>query len=293
MSRILTASEIRAWKSCPMKWWFRYDQLLVPKKPLNALSYGSLVHEGLEALYRGEDWRIAVGRFVRERVTPWNRKETAYVVAQAIAILNAYSEREPATTMGHKVHSVEREFYVRLVSPAGRRFSRYVLAGKRDLATADEYGNVYLWDHKTGSKEIDPEWIQIDDQMSYYLWADAQDGIPASHLMYNLLRKPQIKPRQKETPREWGERLAQDIESRPDFYFQRAIVVKTAIDIEDIGRELWDIAHAIDCAPIVRNPHNCTVFGCAYRSLCRRDSMITRQAEFMEERVHAELQEVV
>ena len=292
--RTYTSSEIREWKNCRLKWWFRYRELLVPKRPQEALSFGALIHAGAEAYYRGEEWRLAIGTYIREQDTPWTSEESLFVIATACALLDGYIKRDPVIRLGHTVESVEREFIVQLRGPAGRKYSRHLLAGKRDLGTRDSSGNLWLWDHKTAANSLDPVKLDIDDQMSYYLWADKQDGISACGIMYNLIRKPSIKPRKSEKPAEWGKRLAEDIESRPEFYYQQEQIVKSRRQMAQIQRDLWNLAHEIGVAPIYRNSHGtCSIFGCAYRDLCQNDSAAVRSAKFKIERPHSELQEVV
>lgn len=42
------------------------------------------------------------------------------------------------------------------------------------------------------------------------------------------------------TPEEWGEKLANDIASRPEFYFQRREIARLDQDVERFAVELWD-----------------------------------------------------
>jgi len=291
--RIITSTELRTWKSCRLKWWFRYDQCLVPRRKQEALTFGSLIHAGAEAYYLKQDWRKAIGEFIREQETPWGDEESRFVVSKAVALLEGYIKRDPVRREGHTVESVEREFSVPLRSPAGRRETRYLLAGKRDLATRDPSGNLWLWDHKTGSMQLDTSHLEIDDQMETYIWADTQDGLPACGIFYNLIRKPSIKPRQKETPSQWYHRLSEDIESRPEFYYQTEMIVKTQRHLDRIETDLWEIAHKIGKGHIYRNPASCTIFGCSYRELCQNDSLAIRSSMYDHERRHIELEEVV
>lgn len=49
----------------------------------------------------------------------------------------------------------------------------------------------------------------------------------------------------RETPEEFGERLAADLAERPDFYFARHEIPRIESDIEDFRNELWQIAQQI------------------------------------------------
>jgi len=76
-----------------------------------------------------------------------------------------------------------------------------------------------------------------------------------------------------ETPEEFGDRLALDMAERPDWYFCRREVVRTADDIEDARHELWQYTKTLrDCERYGRWPRNtrsCIGFGrCPYFDLC-------------------------
>jgi len=274
-----------------MRWWFRYHEELVPRKPQEALSFGSLIHAGAEAHYRGEDYRAAVGRFIQGAETPWEPQTAPFVAATALALLDNYVVQDPVVGLKHEVADVEKRFRVPLRSPKGRCYSRFILAGKRDLNTRDPAGNHWRWDHKTGQKPIDPTWIEIDDQMETYVWADSQQGIPCGGIVYNQIRKPVLKPRKGEKPAEWGARLSADIASRPEFYYQHELIVKTRRHLARVERDLWNLAHEIGRAPIHRNPWSCSLLGCAYRSLCASDTAAMRSAKYRHEDRHSELKE--
>jgi len=291
--RIITSSEIRAWKGCPKKWWFRYDQELVPVKTPIPLSYGRLVHQGLEAYYRGEDALDAVSKFFEEESTPWGEDQELYVLAEACALLRGYIDRDPVKPLGHTVSAVEHEGVVPLRTPGGRRWHHFLLGFKIDLETDDRYGNLWAWDHKTAQGALNEAHLALDDQMAFYSWALAQLGRRPQGVVYNLIRKPSIKPRQNEEPDAWQQRLSEDIVKRPEFYFQRSLIVKSESELAATAAELWSLAHSIGREPIHRNPSSCQIFGCAYREICIADTPLSRSAGYRHERAHIELQGVV
>lgn len=291
MTRILTASEIAAWKSCRKKWWFRYDQELVPNWPPRPLTYGRLTHTALEAHYLGKDGMNAINAEVEAEKEYWD-EEAPFVIHQAQSLLKAYQKRDPVLLDGHTIAFVEREFSVPLRTPSGRKWHAFAFNGKVDLGTYDPHGNLWPWDHKTSAMALNESWLSLNDQMGFYDWAMTQLGEKPMGIIYNLLRKPSIKPRKAETPEEWGVRLLADIESRPAFYFQHSLIVKTGRDLASIERELWECAHEVGRGPIHRNPGNCQIMGCQYMELCKADSPLIRSASYRHERAHVELEGV-
>lgn len=292
MKRIVTSSEIGTYKNCPRKWWFRYDQELVPIAKARAPEFGSMVHAGLSAHYEGKDWESVVQTY-GDSSNAWNGTETQIAIGTASALIQGYLKRDPVRSMGHKVIGVEREFQVPLKTTSGSVSRKYVLAGKVDLVTQDSMGNTWLWDHKTASKALDATWLSLADQMRYYLWADWNYGCVSGDepigIIYNLIRKPSIQPRQGDTPEDYATRLAGDTETRPEFYYQRESII--ASDIETIGEELLTLAKQLG-KHRYRNPGACQGWGCAYRDICIADTSVMRAASFERVRVHAELEEV-
>ena len=285
--KIITSSEINAWLTCPKRWWFRYDQLLVPGLTPKPLAFGRLVHDMLE------DYYLWCSGWTRNQLPIRDHQDNIdeFDEETAKSIVFAYKERDPVKALGHKIVSVEDEFRVPLRSPTGRKYHYVELAGKIDLTTQDEYGNIWVWDHKTSASNLDHSWLAISNQMGYYVWANWQLGIAPVGIIYNLIRKPSIKPRINETPTEWGVRLAVDIESRPEFYFQRENIPKSPNDLLSLENELWDVAHAVGRGPKTRNPNGCSIYGCAYRELCVNDTKLSRQTGYRIERAHIELKE--
>ena len=196
-SREFTSSEIRAWLTCRKKWWFRYDQSLTSRKQHSAMTFGSIVHIALEAYFLGRDWETAINDFVEKNGTPWDvDNEEGYQLAMARAMVSQYIANGFWDMKDHTVVACEWKFSVPVKTPGGRKWDKYTFSGKIDMITKDKWGNVYLWDFKTGSKDLDPEWARLDSQMENYLWGYSQvHDIPAFQIIYSQLRKPTIKPK--------------------------------------------------------------------------------------------------
>lgn len=284
--QILTASEIIAWKTCRKRWWFSYNQCLEPLVLAKALSYGSAVHKILATYYSCKTLpRFSPGTYDA------SDEEGKFIIKEINCLVDAYIQRDPLAEDFRPVN-VEEEFIVGVPSPKGYRYKWFQFAGKIDLTLKDAHGNLWLVDHKTSIKALDPQWLELADQMKYYLWAKNQLGSSPVGIQYNLIRKPSIRPHKNDTPEIYAERLSNDIESRPEFYFQQQGVVKMEKDIEAIGLELWQLAHEVGKGPIYQNPGACQILSCPYSDLCVRDTTITRTAGFKVSKRHRELNEV-
>jgi len=299
---VLTSSEIGTWKACPRKWWFKYHEGLEPLKPKPAPYFGSLVHVGLGAHYGGQDPFEAMQEHLTSNTSPWGDDEAEHNIGIAEVLVGGLLARDPVRAMEHEVVAVEKEFIVPLKTATGRKSPKFSLAGKIDLVTKDPHGNAWLWDWKTGSRELDTDRLQIDDQMAYYMWAQWQLGLKPIGIIYYLIRKPQIRIRKNEDSDAYFKRLSVEVgltapfngtQPRPEWYYQKSAIVKSPRDLDQIGKELIAIARTIGKGATWRNPDACRYHGCVYRELCLSDSKLARKAGFKQTRKHSELQEVI
>jgi len=257
-------------------------------------SYGRLVHIGLQAYYSvalcqaTEAACQAVSNAIED---DWG-DEQLFILAEVFALLEAYAKHDPVAALTHHIEAVEEEFKVFLRSLASYQYSRYQLVGKKDLKTTDCHGNLWLWDHKTGSTKLNRDWLSLNDQMAFYLWSEIELGNHPIGIVYNLIRKPCIRPRKGEQPDEWQARLSEDIAFRSEFYFQHELIVKSPKMVEQTQQELWHLAHLVGKEPILRNPSACQFMGCAYREVCQIDSPLIRSTSYRIEEPHSELKEV-
>lgn len=97
--------------------------------------------------------------------------------------------------------AVEQEYHLPIINPeTGRRSQTFTQAGKQDALAAWTDGRIYQVEHKTTSSDIaDPNatyWRQldIDAQVSAYVLANWQQGMKLDGTLYDVIRKPTIKP---------------------------------------------------------------------------------------------------
>lgn len=183
-----------------------------------------------------------------------------------------------------EVLGVEELVQSDLYNPDTQARSRtFSIAGKLDLI-ANRRGRRVIFDHKSTSEDIkdpaSPYWSQlvIEAQPSHYSLLCWLNGNKVDEVVWNVLRKPDIKPRQvpkKEreavcadrvyfgapvsecavdelmsTERESLElyeyRLAYDCTvERPDHYFQRRTVARLDSDIAEHAGEVWSNSKSI------------------------------------------------
>lgn len=209
---------------------------------------------------------------------------------------------------------VEKTFVLPIVNPNTGKKSRTFLHGGKIDALARRDGELAVVEHKTCGDTIDDPssgyWkrLAIDTQIAGYLLAAWTSGHRLLQVLYDVLRKPEIRPRKlpskevvqlrvthtyyglwlsppeveqvvadpehRESAKMYGARLVHDIKERPDWYFQRRLITLTEKDITAYATELWldaeDIRLSRTKNDIRRNAQACLNFGCTceYMDVC-------------------------
>jgi hypothetical protein len=220
-----------------------------------------------------------------------DRHEINKAVVRAAAAL--YLRKWPAPVGEQR----EFEFVVRLRNPWTGHYSRtFDLKGYADglvwpprTYEQDSTGNTFtvpgsgpleLVENKLVGR-VDSVMVQrlpLDRQLQllrYGVWRAT--GRPVGTVHFRWVKKPSIKPRQKESIPEFCERLAADYEEREDFYaYEPPASYITSADLLRIECELWTWAEQLRALRrqriFDRNTSHCSDYGgCDFIPLCSGD----------------------
>jgi hypothetical protein len=316
LKQLLTHSSMSTMRTCPRKFMYRYEIGLRPERDTEALRVGTMVHDGIEALMLGAG----------------AAKPVALTYEQAIAyeLVSHYDWfwgncDAPDNIRVANVLAAEREFVAALTNPETGKASRtWNVAGKIDAIVELGDGRVAVMEHKTTSEDIQNPtadyWarLRLDQQISLYVIAARNMGFDVSTVLYNVIRKPGIRPL-KATPEasrkykadgtlyanqraadesvdEYAARLAEYIQEDPTSIFQRREIPRLEDDLNEFAAELWAQGRNIaDCRTSkmwVRNTAACVGFSpCEYLPIChqRIDASSVPGGFKIIENVHSEL----
>ena len=204
MKHLLTSSRIKQRRTCPRADFHRYEQGLVSVAPESgAQAFGTAVHAALEAWWRA--WMVADGygslpgaldAIVYDPYLDANE----YVRARALAMIYAYDARWSRWAAGVEVLGVEVPFTTALRHPVtGVAARTWAVAGKIDLIVRLADGRVALADHKTTSADARSgsdysRRLTLDPQVSTYFLGCEALGMPADLALWDVLRKPDVRP---------------------------------------------------------------------------------------------------
>jgi len=194
----LTASRLSLLRRCPAAHEKRYEQLLERDTDMHYFRMGQAWH------YAHELWASSIDEpLVLAAI--WDDYDPRYPIEREtiIAMLTGYWwywKDQPLDVI-----DPELKFDIPLLNPATGRASRlFTLAGKMDGIVkmgAFESDRLAVLERKTTSEDIAPDsqyWLRLrlDPQISQYFIAAQELGYNVQAVMYDVARKPSIKPKQ-------------------------------------------------------------------------------------------------
>jgi hypothetical protein len=321
---MLTNSSLTTLKTCPRKYQFHYEQGYVPTRESEPLYFGKLMHEGLDFWSKnGRD----IEKSVEHIENYWSQGaiKDEYLLAKAVALLRGYHDRYKGD--GLETVKSETPFQAPLLNPeSGRESNLFYLGGILDRLVRKN-GRLKILETKTTSEDIFPEsdyWrkLGMDSQVSgYYIGAEVITGEKPETCIYDVIKKPGISPKRAtpiedrkykkdgtlyatqrekdETPQEYFDRLTADIAERPQFYFARREVPRSASDLYEYLDDAWMLSQTLRTFQLrkkfPRHTNSCvSVYGqCSYFKVCSGQCNIDDSTQFTKvEKVHREFEKV-
>ncbi|MNY85661.1 PD-(D/E)XK nuclease superfamily protein [compost metagenome] len=307
-------SEITTMKRCGLKWHYAYVRKLEPVIKPRPLYLGSVFHAGLQYLYLGKDankaMALAVGEDIQNVIQ--SGKLSGHVLDDYIResytrlelcqrVMDGYIEYDkqyPIFGEGNLANLdgiplIERTFEVPI---EGLFYNGYPVMYRFTLDMAYERnGAIWLVDHKTGKQLMDVRKLDLDTQLSLYIWALGQVmDAPVVGMEYNLIRM--VTPKEPQLVKK-GDRLSMaaidttwdifrdsvvkhgfDPDDYEDMqlklmqkkFFDRKHRYRTANELSTAANELKMAAEDLidESKNVYRNATNDCVWDCPYRELC-------------------------
>ena len=288
----LTWSEIGSISECEQRWVYEYEWRLGTELTPVYFLVGRVFHAAMAVYWsslRQPDCLDLALQAVEDECDLWlgeiDRKSLSYneqveevalwrvIVRQ---LVEAHQWRWGREDEELEVLYVERLVHHRLRNPAtGRATPQRDYAGLVDLVVQHPDGRIGAWDHKCQATVKLYFILDLCRQLPAYRNGCVETfGVTPSYVMYNVARKPTIKPHQKESLDDYEARLHADIRRRPEFYFAREGGYPTPATIEGWKSELWRWHRRVADVRLrgpIKNTGACkSGFGgaCAFTRLC-------------------------
>mgnify|MGYP001492362306 CR=1 FL=1 len=200
------------------------------------------------------------------------------------ALANGYKQCHAEFLSDVKVVESEQDFTVPILNPdTGAPSKSVVMYGVVDKLI-HVGGALWVIDHKTASRMPEREYLRINAQGDIYLLAYRCRAYECTGIIWDYVRKPQIKQTQKESEADYITRLSEDIAARPEFYFLQVMSKRWQEDLKASAIDTWQThtmlmdCHRRNIWP--RNTGACNgIYGtCEYLQVCAEDNELTRGA---------------
>jgi len=197
----LTHSRQDCFKICRKKHYYAYELGIRKTSVAKALRFGTNGHAGLEILGCGgslADAMAAIHLAYRRRPDNVDQLEWKYEEETLRQLINGYYWRWGEDACQHI--ATEQTFRMPLHNPQTDKASRtFELAGKIDGIIRLEDGRLAVLEHKFLGESLDSGsdlWkrLLIDHQVTLYLMAARNLGYDVDTVIYDVIRKPTIKP---------------------------------------------------------------------------------------------------
>ncbi len=245
----ITQGLLGAFLNCPEKTRLGQIQgLSFPGGGSGAMAFGTLVHEVLDRTYtqyrdiKNQSDRSWLSGFLsdtlkemelRDLKTLEDNVSTTVVdvmgleenYGMAEALLPAYFTRWHQDFLAHDWIQLERtfDFPYDPVSRLGLNRPKIRVRGKRDGDFRS--GGLWLFETKTKGRieeESIVDTLGINLQVMLYLLSMKHDyNETPKGVVYNIIRRPQLRQTKKESLRDLLNRITEDVDKRPEFYFIR------------------------------------------------------------------------
>lgn len=260
-TNLITHSSSSCLKSCARKYLLRYELGIAREKQDAPLRVGSAYHAAQEMmdLCGSVDYVEGSIRQTYSAVPTWaDPYEWAIERETVVALFRGHCEYWAHEQ--YEVVATEQSFRCSIPRVRGL-FS----AGKIDRIVRLLDGRLAVQEYKTCSEDLtvtSDYWkrLRIDSQISRYMSAARSLGHAVETVLYDVCRKPTIRAHRAtpfesrkykadgtlyanqraddETPAEFGQRLAADIASRPEWYFARQEIARLEDDLTEFQREM-------------------------------------------------------
>ena len=298
-SAIITVSRMRSFNACRRLHSIKYELGYRSLAKSDNLSFGTLIHTGLEAWWKSGGSLPAALSAMQDK--PGDASEVD--MAKATVLLTGYDARWLPELADLEVLGVEVEFKTRIINPAtGCPMRDLEVAGKLDvLVRRRSTGKVWFVEHKTSSEDLaagSTYWqrLRMDPQVSVYHNGVKALGHDAEGCIYDVLSKFGERPKlatpmdkrkytkdgklyaaqreNDETVAEFSSMIAEKMAECPDSHFGRAEVVRTELELMESQKDVHATAlmirdeERLGRAP--RNPGNCFLYSrtCEFFDVC-------------------------
>lgn len=310
----VTQSMIATILACPAKAKWRYRELLAspPSRGVGALDFGDLFHRALDQLHqRAQAQSIELVDQMADDCINKVKADDLALIRSSVSDLDAEQDLEIRTGMARAVmHEYVKQyptdfdpnFWVAIEEQfqASYQYDQTPIKvlGKYDGVVRAADGKLWLLETKTRANpydEVTLDKLEYDLQVNLYWWSMLQKyGEMPGGVLYNIIKRPQLRLKKSETVAEYVGRIRDDIKASPDSYYVRFSHpldqdAFTKWCTNDLSLMMEVVYNWATTAEPYRNPGSCMTYNrpCSYVKTCAHG---LTQHLIKKDRAHSELE---
>lgn len=329
MAELITESRLQAFRTCPKLHHYQYIERARPVVDKDALTFGSMIHAGLEAWWKA--WLDTATEpainYAARAIALYARDNAidVFTAARATVLMLGYSLRWSLEMEDLEVLAVEVQFETQMHGPKGGVARSLVLGGKIDvIVRRRSTGKTWILEHKTSGADLRPGssyWtrLRMDPQISVYFDGAKALGHEVEGCIYDVIDKPAQRPlkatpvekreykkdgtlyakqrAEDETVDEYASRLTLAIAEAPEQFYQRAEVIRLDGEMDEARLDTYATAamlrDSMRMGRAPRNPSACHLYGsdCSYLDVCSGVASLDDPTRFKRTKIHPELEQ--
>jgi hypothetical protein len=277
-------------RSCPKKYYFRYIKGLEPYKKSPALTLGSILHSGFDMYYNGfsnEEVARFIGKTADEEIAKASPDTAEDLVIMKYTLLGMWLNYPKDLSI---FSEIKPELKLKLT------FSNGVVAVIKVDGLVTKDGKLWIRELKTTGLTFTQfsQRCRTSSQGTFYPFCLRRLGYPVEGIIYDYVKKPQLRKGMHEDKDQFGYRIMQSYREKPDYYFQRHFSYRTELDLLLFEKDIMATAKNIErCCrenEWYRNQDSCWTFNsaCPYLPICFQDEPdeLTIQVFFLQTEIN-------
>ena len=272
--RIATHSNVSMFLECPMKFYFRNIEKIIPLTKSKALTIGSMFHDAIDRYH--QKITNSVDETVLKEVLEWvdtqcpktdgvvDSNEDVMIQGMVNGFIRYFANSK------YKIVETEKVFDKPHTDQCHR-------CGKIDAKLHDESGQLFLGEWKSCSKLTDTiTKVRCSNQGNHYLWA-YEDEKPKG-VIYRIVRKSLLRQKKEESLGAFRQRILDDYRARPVDNFYEEVYWFDKAKLDRWKHEFDLINHRVESMikdeSWYRNCGSCSNYGklCGYHPICFANS---------------------
>lgn len=267
---------------CRKAFLYSLNRYTHPSK-IEKVNFGAMFHDVVADVYRLKriptekeiDYFIEQYKINNEQAISFvNLDKMERDCAACYAIMTQYVERYKNDILNCKFDIIEHEF--------GVEHEGIIWRGKIDARYLTKNNSRWQMEHKTKgriSEDSLQKRLTFDPQnLTYLLAGEIEFKEKVDGVLYNIVRNPQLKMKIGESIKDFKDRIIEDAQSRPDFYFMQFEIPYTSLDkkrfLEDLKLIVKDIKDCIANHNVYKNGFSCDAgnMECEFLQACSSNS---------------------